>query len=691
MKDRLKKQCTWITAALLFAVLLLAVSAKAEQPERDALPEWTVMFYLCGSDLESEHSYATGNLKEILSCNSYGFMRNMYRVLNGIEQEKERPAVNVVIQTGGTREWHAREIGMDIATDRLQRWHLQGAEQILGDSKNKFVLDDELPLASMAASETLTDFIRWGAAVYPAKKYALVLWDHGGGAKSGLFVDELFGGDMMYLDELHRAMSDGGVKMEAILFDACLMANLETACAVQEYSRWMIGSEELVAGNGTAIGRWLQQLFCIPQWDGERLGRWICDMTQKKYGEEADPQAQDTLTWSVIDLSRIPKVLEYFDRFFEWVGRTYAENPSVMMTVAIDMNSLFEFGLGNDNMCDLAELFYREYIAGMIDPEIYSGMLDALMEAVVYTTRATGRSRALGLSYYCVGGNTVGDLKQYANNCPSPHYLAFLDAITPGWTAPEQVYELAERLPDIREIKEYRLIVRKTIDNDGTPTVSIEEGYHNLRFVRADLYRVNEESGNLVRMGSILATPTMEDGTDNIEYTIGRFWKWPAVEGVNCNVEITNRYMDTDTYNIPIRVGSEQHLLRFGLDIQTKELKIYGLWGGYETDGSVFNRSTKTLSELAGREFMLLYPIVGTEKTGRIKYEVSTPMLMYRTLRISKKDLPAGTYYIDYRVEDIFRHNLEVGRASLEWDGEKIFLQPGTAWEGTMELTMQER
>ena len=69
---------------------------------------------------------------------------------------------------------------------------------------------ERLPLKSMGDPEQLSDFIRWTAKNYPAKKYALVLWDHGGGAKTGLFIDELFSGDVLYLYELKQALADGG-------------------------------------------------------------------------------------------------------------------------------------------------------------------------------------------------------------------------------------------------------------------------------------------------------------------------------------------------------------------------------------------------------------------------------------------------------------------------------------------------
>ena len=686
-----KKNRVWILAALLFAALLLAVPpVRAEQQEGDELPEWTVMFYLCGSDLESKHSYATGNLEEIISCYPYSAVRQAILGKSEPVNPEAQSPVNVVIQTGGCKEWHAQEIGMEIASDRLQRWHYQPAERITLEGQGIIEMVAELPLASMSNPETLADFIRWSAENYPAKKYALVLWDHGGGAKTGILIDELFDGDILYLDELRRAMADGGVVFETVLFDACLMANLETACAIQPYARWMVASEENVAGKGTAMGGWLQQLYYIPQWNGERLGRWICDMTQKKYANSEEKQIRNTLTWSVIDLSKIPRVAECFDKFYEWVGKVYAEDPLTMVKVASYLSEIFEFGLGGDNMKDLSELVYQNFAAGGIDPEVYSGLMDALMDAVVYNTHSTGRSKAYGLSFFAFENNTAEDLEIYSRNCPSPHYLAFLDAITPAWHAAEKIYDQAERLPGIDELDAYRLEVEKMTGPDGTPGVRIVEGYANLRYVWGYLSCVNPDTGNELDMGGTIALPVFTED-NRMHFELSKFWNWPAIEGVHCCAYLISRYMMVDTFNIPVRVGGDQHILRCGMNIENNELTIYGLWEGYDTDSNMFNRTVKSLSEVAGQEYTLLYQILDSDGNGRIQYEASAPMTMYRALEIKPKVLPAGTYYLDYWVEDMFSRQFHVGSAGLYWDGEKISMLPDEEWEGTMTLDMTEK
>ncbi len=555
---------------LAFALSVLALLAAAVPPAAGAaaeeLPAWTVMFYLCGSDLESRHSFASQNLEDIVHCINYEGMLSIF----GGETTPEAPGdapqdVNVLVETGGCEVWHAGEIGMDIDPGALQRWQCRMGEVREFEATNTFELVDEQPLASMADARTLADFIRFCAETCPAKKYALVLWGHGGGSKTGVLIDELFGGDILRLDELRGALADGGVRFEAVLFDACLMANLETACAIKDSANWMIASEEVVAGRGTAMGGWLQQLYITPQWDGQRLGRWICDMTQQDYAEEADAQSQSALTWSVIDLSRIDDLAAAFDAYFEAIGDDYANDPAGMMGDASVMTSAFQFGLGDEGMIDLAEVFYDFSIGAKLQKGLYDSMLDALMEAVVYNTHGQGRAKAGGLSFCYAVGFAPDALEIYARNCPSAHYLALLDAINPDWTAPEWVYERAWPLTGIEGIPDYQILVEKQIEEDGMPCILIKEGFANIGAVHADLSHVNEATGYTVRLGSTLAGVDFK-GNGGLTYALDEFWMWPAIEGVHCDAELVRRSMGNELYSIPLQLGTDTFMLRCGVD-----------------------------------------------------------------------------------------------------------------------------
>ena len=66
MRERRKKRRTGPAILLALACCILLIpGSSAEDTAQAELPEWTVMFYFCGSDLESRYGYATENLKEI--------------------------------------------------------------------------------------------------------------------------------------------------------------------------------------------------------------------------------------------------------------------------------------------------------------------------------------------------------------------------------------------------------------------------------------------------------------------------------------------------------------------------------------------------------------------------------------------------------------------------------------------------
>ena len=683
----MKKAMGILAAGLLtFLLTLVLILPGCAEEQGQETAEWTVLFYFCGSDLESEHSYASGNLAEITTCMSYKTRGGVMMPEDGSEGPAED--VNVVIETGGSKKWHAQELGMNIRTDVLQRWVFRPDGSLVENRMSSFELVEEVPLANMADPGTLTDFIRWGTANYPAKKYALVLWDHGTGAINGMIIDELYDGATMPLQDLKKALDDGGAHFEALIFDACLMANIENAYMIRDNANWMVASEEVVAGKGTAMGDWLQQLYCTPQWNGQRLGRWLCEMTQVKYAEEAAGQSEDTMTWSVIDLSKIDRLAAAFDRFFEYCGKIYVQHPDYMKYFSVVMNDAFEFGLGDADMIDLAQIPYHPYNILLLEESVYTELLDAVTEAVVYNIHGPNRAKAGGLSFCYATGLTPAQLDAYAMVCPSCNYLALMDAINPNWDAPDWVYEKAERLPEIVDMPEYQIKVRKEIGADGMPTLTVTDGVSNLWLMYVHIARLNERTGNTVYLGATLASYTGDEAGEKVSYsTEGYFPMWPAIEGVICTVQLVDTdFMEKLLYNIPIQIGDETYQLRCGIEARGKEPRIYGVWEGYNADSGVYGRNVIPLSKLAGQDFSLLYPIE-KDSTGATRYESSVPMPMYRSLELSSAELMPGTYYVSYIAEDIFMRELPVGRAEVEWDGETLKVKEGT-WEGETMLTM---
>ena len=706
-ENRMKKAGLIAMAALMLLLAAFAgAPALAEETTPD-LDEWTVLFYFCGSDLESKYSYASGNLEEIGRVH---YPDNYFSVLverYGVESEKSAPMgkVNILVETGGSREWHTKdlEMPMDIDPGALQRWRYSyypyGGQGTSGPY-NGYTLLETLPLESMAKPETLADFIRWGTQTCPAKKYALVMWDHGGGARTGLFIDELFDNEVMYLYDLRQALSEGGAHFEAVVIDACLMANLETAWSLKDYADWMVASEETVPGMGTAVDKWLQAMVNNPGCDGRLLGRFVCDETMTKYANEMDEQSRSTLTWSVIDLSKIESLVENWRRFLMGMNDSLRRYPDVVTLYARQFFEAGEYGDGGDDMRELGDLAYDPELVFFNDIDLINDLVKDLSDAVVYSVRGSGRTGARGLSFCYPTDFSVAELEEYARNFPIPEYLAFLDAVSP-WEAPAWVYESVEPVPDINEIPEFRLTVKKQLCEDGMPAVSIRYAQPIVDDVYYSLYRLDEASGDVIRLGR---TSTTNEGSmdEDLEYGTYRArdpLHWPAVEGVLFCMDLIQTQHNQKLYNVPVQIDSQNCVLRCGRTvgyssddegnpIGYNRYEIYGVWKGYDVNSKLLNRSVEPLSSVSGQEYCFLYPVDdGNKSANRVNYKASKALRMSRALLVEEQPLPPGTYYLDYEVVDVFRRSFPLESIEFHWDGEKVTFPEGFKWEGEQELS----
>lgn len=669
----------------VLAVLLFLCTGIAEPAEKEDQAQWTVMIYLCGSDLESRYGYATGNLEEIAKVHEpkNHTSEQIGKDVESVISNWELPGkVNVLVETGGSSAWHAQALGMDIRTDRLQDWQYQpGTEEETGT----FQMIREKPLANMAAPETLADFIRWGSESCPAEKYVLVLWDHGGGSKTGILIDELFSNDYMTLGELGSAFSDGGVHFEAVLFDACMMANIETAYAIRNYASWMIASQENVPAKGTAIGDWLQELMYATHCDGRLLGRWICDMTQIKYANDLDEQAQALMTWSVINLAEIDRLAGNFDTFFDKVSTFYVRYPMLLSSFVRSAFHSEQFGSGNENMMDLAGMLYSQSLRNTADVNMQGELQDALADTVDYCLKGHGRAAARGLSFCYAANFTPAELDIYALNCPSAKYLAFLDAISP-WTAPDWVYEKTERLPEYSEMEAYRISITRRVNEDGTPAFSVQDESRMIGLVSYNVYRKDPATGQTISLGLIPAFLDTKTDPQGI-YRCHNTGLWPSVDGALCHMEMLTIPMNgvyDILFNIPVMVDAHRWNVRCGYRMATDDFEVYGLWEGFDADSHMFNRNVRPLSQMTGQEYNLLYPVNAEDGTN-MGYEHSETMTFGRGMTVEKTLLPAGEYEIEFVIYDIFIRPIRLERIRMNWDGTAMQMVD-SEWEGTETL-----
>ena len=87
------------------------------------------------------------------------------------------------MRNGGTTYW--KNDVMDDGT--VQRWEVKNG---------KFTELEDLGKQRMLVDYSLSDFITFAADEYPADRYILIMWDHGGGSLYGFGYDELYENDV---------------------------------------------------------------------------------------------------------------------------------------------------------------------------------------------------------------------------------------------------------------------------------------------------------------------------------------------------------------------------------------------------------------------------------------------------------------------------------------------------------------
>lgn len=281
------------------------------------LDEYTVLIYMCGSDLESDGSYATKDLEEIA-------------LVTG-----QPDNVNIVIEAGGARSWNSKYSKV-VNKDKLSRFHLVN---------QNYVLDQQLSNASMGLSSTLESFVTWGINKYEAKKMALILWNHGG-AMDGVCADENYKYDMLTTSEVDAAITNAfkatsyNSKFEWIGYDACLMQVQEIASINSKHFNYMIASEESENGEGWDYDSFLDDLYALK--DTKTILKAAVDGFIADNGGLSDRRNDQTLSY--LDLSYMDSYVNAFNDMATYLSNNVITSQAKWNSFANVCNTAIKFG-----------------------------------------------------------------------------------------------------------------------------------------------------------------------------------------------------------------------------------------------------------------------------------------------------------------------------------------------------------
>ena len=618
--------------------MLSTAKQKLEQPPayRSERAKWTVMLYICGADLESEWGLASENLAELCSV--------------AVPEE-----VNILVETGGAYEWS----NPFVEPDALGRFIVRsGALQLL----------DIQPSASMGEAGTLGDFIAWSQWNFPAERYMLLLWDHGGGSVGGVCFDEVYYNDSLDLNELGEGLSMAEEPFELIGFDACLMATLETAETASPYAKYMVASEEIVPGRGWSYDALAEYISENPDCEGEELGRVICDSYYSKCRVTND---EDMVTLSLIELDKIPELSRCFSGMAgEMTGVTGDIDSYRLLVQAVGRTENYggnSESEGYTNMVDLGDLAVN---ARSVLPQTGSALLEALFDAVVYQVKGANRTDANGLAVYYPLSRDTYELDMYSEISRCANYMKYLENMIPEWDAPDWADDSADA-PDVEPVSlrdEYR-VEFETWFTDENYLLDVTNGAQAVESVQFALYYIDYDYNEYMLMGY---DNDLFHDWENMRFCDNVRGVWPAINGLFCSPTLIAEAERYNIYSIPILLNGEQTNIRAAYIWNADGsgyFKILGIWDGLDDSTGMSARGMRKLK--MGDEITPLILGINIDTGENIYYEYGSFIYEGEAV-ISEEPLDDGDYSYIYMVHDVFGNVFSSEEAILEIRGDNM-------------------
>lgn len=198
--------------------------------------------------------------------------------------------------------------------------------------------------------DSLTNFINWAAQKYPAKKYMLIVADHGGGyipvtdlpetvttrTNRGLLVDDGNNRKTISVWALTRGIRNANVRLQTVFMLACMMNNMEYQFELKDLCDYVIASTYTMPSWGVALYE-LPELLSQPNVDIEKALDTYCKDDVKSWDTE-DGKSESTVFYSDMTVTRtanIDKLGTMMRQFVDRLCETYT-NGTEAQKQAID-------------------------------------------------------------------------------------------------------------------------------------------------------------------------------------------------------------------------------------------------------------------------------------------------------------------------------------------------------------------
>jgi hypothetical protein len=341
------------------------------QPAGDAqaapAKEWTIMVFVNGKN----------NLEKYA-----------LRDLNEMEMVGSSDKVNIVAEVG-------RMAGYDSSAGDWvgSRRYLVQKDDSTGTLTSPVVQD--LGKVDMGDYNHVIEFGKWAKANYPAKKYMLILWNHGSGwSKSianlnkGISYDDETGNHLNTPQMALALQGIGGVNVYGS--DACLMQMPEVDYELKPYVEYIVGSEETEPGDGYTYNTFLGPIVANPAMTSEELGK-------QAVNAYADHYAGQSATQSLLKASALNGFVGLVNDF---VNAAMASGEKALVKSAVSKAQSYAVA-DNKDMHDFLSLYAASSASQDVKAKAAS-LQNYLTGTLVVHNRTSGKyaGKSMGLSVY---------------------------------------------------------------------------------------------------------------------------------------------------------------------------------------------------------------------------------------------------------------------------------------------------
>ena len=201
--------------------------------------EWTVMMYMGG-----DNNLAACALADIDELEQVGSTEKVhFTVLADVFYDYS-------VQYGGPMVTIQDDSGIPVVPMmHISKHPEEGVQSHLADANAVLY-----PSAGFNSADpnNLKEFIKWSVNRFPAKRYALVIWDHGSswlpGRLGSAAVSDNYegGGNSMFIHEIEAAIKGAGTHLNLIAFTACNMGGVEVDYQLKDVTDYICGSQKIM-------------------------------------------------------------------------------------------------------------------------------------------------------------------------------------------------------------------------------------------------------------------------------------------------------------------------------------------------------------------------------------------------------------------------------------------------------------